>query len=140
MRLIYCQCGFLADRCRLCSDDPRISLVKLAVRNSKRNDLLHDRMNDIDTKFVLSLFKDRFDTPCPYCQQLMHPLPVAVVGDRAVTLQRKDNRHGHVRFNVTLCCYRCNQDNVERSVQLCMKAGCSSRADRGKIFCLTHSK
>jgi len=64
------------------------------MRDSQRSDKKRGLDNDLDREFIEALIV----RPCSYCAetQLM------------MTLDRIDNKRGHIKMNVVPACYRCN--------------------------------
>jgi hypothetical protein len=81
----------LAERARRA--DPSFR-SKFILRDSRATDLKIGRANDLSLDFVELLIS----TGCAYCGATQLKM----------TLDRKDNRIGHVRTNVMPCCVRCN--------------------------------
>ena len=79
------------DKRRRADKSRRAAVVR---EDSKRYDRVHGLLNDMTTELVVSIF----DGGCIYCGDQDGPL----------TLDRIDNRLGHVMTNVVAACCRCN--------------------------------
>jgi len=64
------------------------------LRDTKIADRRANRTHDLDREFLENILKN----PCSYCQST----------NIQMTVDRKDNKIGHVKFNVISCCTRCN--------------------------------
>ncbi len=70
------------------------SHAKNILKDSRHSDKRHGRENNLDEEFIQTLIA----FPCSYCG----------IDDERISLDRIDNRLGHLRSNVLPCCLRCN--------------------------------
>jgi hypothetical protein len=69
---------------------------------------LYDKDNHITTKYLLALKKYNGDK-CYYCECILDwEDKQHIRRDKQVTLQRKDNKKGHIIGNCVWCCFECN--------------------------------
>ena len=135
---VFCECNILKSRCRLHAPDVKVVIARQMHYNSKRNDAAYSRENDMTLKYLVSMFNDRDEHFCPYCNVMMDLRPTRLSKEKALTLQRKDNRIGHVKSNVIFCCHGCNSGRVEKKIHLCAGEACTERVDALGMRCRVH--
>jgi hypothetical protein len=104
-----CPCGRRKSDCKVCKDP-----IKLTIRNminhSKYTDKQknrYDANNVIDKYFIQSLIEE--STLCFYCHIQMQFIEN---NETLCTIERRDNRIGHIKSNCVLACRKCNNSNI----------------------------
>jgi len=105
-----CEHGRRKDNCKFCGDEIKIT-IGLMIRHSKFNDKKnnrYDQTNFIDKCFVKNLIEDCEDK-CYYCKcELQY---IDFTGNLA-TIERIDNKIGHIKGNCVIACRTCNYARV----------------------------
>ena len=76
------------------------------IKSSKKADGEKGLSTDVDKEFIQGLFDTQ--TSCCYCKRTW------ACGDRKPTLERKDNKVGHIKTNCVLACRCCNETRRDR--------------------------
>ena len=95
--------------CKNCSNAPEITISKM-IRHSKEADIkkdLYDANNFIDYCFISSLVDE--STKCYYCKVQMQFIEY---NSTLCTIERLDNKIGHIKSNCVLACRTCNYSRV----------------------------
>ena len=81
------------------------------VRSSRQNDKKYNRLDEnnfIDLPFLYTKLEDykQEDMNCYWCKKIMNFNPE----DKKdlITIERLDNKIGHIKSNCEFCCYYCN--------------------------------
>jgi len=96
--------------CNICSGVK--ALISKMINSSRKKDRLanrYDANNFIDKCFLQGLFEENPDLICPYCQDKMN---TDEVNPKLVTIERIDNKIGHIKSNCILACLKCNCERV----------------------------
>jgi len=97
-------------KCKECSDNPLEIIARNIVNNTKRSDKRmdkYDEANHIDLKFVREILTEQ--QHCHYCDVKLQY--VNYESDLA-TIERLDNKLGHIKSNCVIACRTCNFGNI----------------------------
>ena len=106
----FCKHGRWSKQCRECSDNPLEIVARDIVRSTKYGDKLKDKFdeaNHIDLDFVIEILTEQ--TNCHYCDAELQY--VNFESDMA-TIERLDNKLGHIKSNCVIACRTCNLSRV----------------------------
>jgi hypothetical protein len=104
-----CPCGKIKYVCKTCGDPIKLTIRNM-INNSKHKDIKknkYDANNFIDKCFIQSLIEEL--TKCFYCDIQMQFIEN---DDTLCTIERLDNRIGHIKSNCVLACRKCNYSNI----------------------------
>ena len=99
------------DYCKQCNDPIQITITNM-IKTSKQTDKLYNRydpINFIDRCFLENLIEDCEDK-CHYCQT---SLQYTEYSSDMATIERLDNKIGHVKSNCTIACLACNRKHKD---------------------------
>ena len=98
------------NRCKICSDEIKITIDTM-ICSSKHNDKKYNRydiVNFIDKCFLKNLIEDS-ENKCFYCKcQLQYMIKQS----NLATIERINNKLGHIKSNVVIACHHCNVSRV----------------------------
>jgi hypothetical protein len=105
-----CEHNRYKNHCKLCGDEIKITIIHM-LSSSKKADKKYNRYdltNFIDKCFVKNLIEDCEDK-CYYCKcELQY---INYTGNLA-TIERIDNKLGHIKGNCVIACRTCNVSKV----------------------------
>ena len=92
--------------CKICGDEMKITIKTMLVcsKNSDKKYNRYDVVNFIDKCFVKNLIEDCNDK-CYYCKC---DLQYIIRQSNLATIERIDNKIGHIKSNCVISCYHCN--------------------------------
>jgi hypothetical protein len=109
----FCGHGRRRALCRRCAPDPPRLIITQWMTHSKHEDKKrnhYDPENFIDRPFLEQLIRDHSGR-CIYCEiELDYRVDIGEPG--LPTIERISNDVGHIKTNVTVCCYFCNVGRV----------------------------
>lgn len=97
--------------CKSCRNPIKITITNW-IKNSKISDkkyLRYDIANFIDKAFCKNLIEDYKE--CAYCNISLQYIEYS---DSLATIERLDNRFGHIKSNCVLACMKCNKTRPGR--------------------------
>jgi len=105
-----CEHGKRKDYCKVCGDEIKITIEQM-IKHSKFNDKKYnryDQTNFIDKCFVKNLIEDSEDK-CYYCKCELQYIDFT---SNLATIERLDNKIGHIKGNCVIACKTCNNARV----------------------------
>jgi len=106
-------------KCKVCIKDNKDILLSLIIKtfincskvaDKKRNH--YDIINFIDTDFCKLLIEDS-NYKCCYCKC---DLELVTYCNNLISIERIDNKIGHIKSNVKICCLKCNKSQVGNKI------------------------
>ena len=93
--------------CKMCSDPIKVTIQSLLkdARQSDRKYNRYDADRFIDKCFLKGLIEDY---PTCYYEDCKTPLQYREYKETLATIERINNKIGHIKSNCVLCCLRCN--------------------------------
>jgi len=104
-----CEHGRQRCLCKICSDPVKITIYGW-IKHSRQKDKKYNRYdanNFIDKCFLQGLVEDY--SHCCYCKIKMQYI---VFQDDLATIERIDNKLGHIKSNCVLACKKCNVSRI----------------------------
>ena len=101
-----CEHNIQKYKCKKCSNPIEVT-IRGWISNSRDTDKRHDRYdanNFIDKCFLEGLIEETGEI-CYYCKRL---LQYVVETESLATIERLDNRIGHIKSNCVIACAKCN--------------------------------
>jgi hypothetical protein len=105
-----CEHNKVKYKCKICGDEIKIT-IRHMLASSKKTDKQHNRYdltNFIDKCFVKNLIEDCEDK-CYYCKCELQYINYT---DNLATIERIDNKLGHIKGNCVIACKSCNISKV----------------------------
>jgi hypothetical protein len=91
-------------------------IVLRKLKMHRDNDKKHMRKFDLDYNFVLELFK-KYNGKCKYCSNTVMKEGYTPFHPRQWSIDRTDNRRGHLKTNVVLSCLGCNSGQSRKVIK-----------------------
>jgi hypothetical protein len=114
-----CEHGREYSKCKEHSNPLQIT-IKQMILNSKKADKKHIRYdpdNFIDKLFLETLFEEyqKKNMKCYYCDKIMKMISYECRND-IVSIERLDNKIGHIKSNCVLACFTCNCKKISDKI------------------------
>lgn len=107
----YCEHDKHRNKCKLCSKDPLNLLLIRIIQGSKSNDKknnIYDKVNFIDKCYLKNII-DKSNYQCCYCNC---KLQILYSESNLMSIERIDNKLGHIKGNVKISCIKCNISKI----------------------------
>ena len=104
-----CSHDIRKSHCKICSDPIKITIQNwlYATKSIDKNKNQFDIVNIIDKPFCKNLIEEY-----PQCYYCKIPLQYVKYQDDLSTIERLDNKLGHIKSNCVLACRKCNYSRI----------------------------